>query len=157
MTSAGSSARRSPAKTGGRRRAATADARGQALVEFALVLPVLLLMLMGIVLVGEALNESIDETHLVGVAARYAAVNEDPSSGTLQSYIASLADTNDLKSASVTICLPDGNAVGDPVTVTMTSTYNWIPLLNLGFSSQLTRSATERLEAVPSAYTANSC
>jgi len=137
-------------------RADAASARGAALVEFALVLPILLTMLLGTVFVGEAMNESIDATHLVGVAARYAAVNQNPSSTqTLQKYIASLADTNDLQTASVCITFPNGTSnVGDPVTVTMKGTYQWIPLLNLGVSSQIIRTATMRLEALPTAYSA---
>jgi Flp pilus assembly protein TadG len=160
MTSRCHHAHRPQAATADRIRAAVAGARGQALVEFALVLPVLLLMLMGMLFVGEALNESIDSTHLVGVAARYAAVNENPSTSgqTLQQYIASLADSADLKTACVGISFPNGtDNVGDPVTVTMKSTYSWIPLLKLGVSSQIVRTATMRLEAVPTAYATSTC
>jgi Flp pilus assembly protein TadG len=134
--------------------------RAAAMVEFTLVLPVLLLILMAILVVGQAFNESIDETHLVDVAARYAAVNQNPGSGTLQAYIASQADTADLKAASVCISFPSGTAnIGDPVQVRMTSTYQWIPLLSTdvfgGASSvQLVRTATMRLEAVPTVYSA---
>lgn len=130
--------------------------RGAALLEFALVSPVLLLILMGIIFGGLALNESVDETHLVDEAARYAAVNQDPGTGTLQAWVASQADTTALKSATVCISFPNGtDNVGDPVQVKMTSTYYWIPLLGLGPSTSLVRTATMRLEAVPSAYTAN--
>jgi len=131
--------------------------RGAALVEFALVLPVILLILMGIVYVGEALNESIDETNLVSEAARYAAVNQNPGAGTLQAYIASQADTADLQKASVCISFPNGTSnIGDPVQVTMSVTYSWLPIVGnaLGIpganpTSTLVRSATMRLETVP--------
>jgi Flp pilus assembly protein TadG len=143
---------RRPLRRAGR---AAADARGAALLEFTLVLPVLLLVLMAILYVGQALNESVNETHLVNLAARYAAVNQNPGGGTLQSYIASQADTTALQSASVCISFPNGTSnVGDPVQVKMSSSYSWIPLLNLGLSTTLVRTATMRLEAVPSNYSA---
>ncbi len=47
---------------------------GQAVVELALALPVLLLVVLGIVDFGRAVNYWNDETHLANVAARYAAV-----------------------------------------------------------------------------------
>lgn len=129
---------------------------GAALVEFTLVIPILLLALMAILYVGQALNESINETHLVNLAARYAAVNQVPGGGSLQAYIKSQADTTDLaNNAVVCISFPAGTSnVGDPVQVQMTSTYNWIPILQLGTSTTLVRTATMRLEAAPTAYSA---
>jgi hypothetical protein len=50
------------------------DARGAALVELALVLPLLLLLLLGMLDLGKAFNEWIDETHLANQGARLAAV-----------------------------------------------------------------------------------
>ena len=142
---------RVPRPTLGRAGRAAADDRGAALLEFTLVLPVLLLVLMAVLFVGNAINESIDETHLVSEAARYAAVNQNPGSGTLQAFIKAQADTTSLQNATVCISFPTGTAnVGDPVQVTMSSVYNWIPILKLGASTTLVRSATMRLEAVPS-------
>jgi TadE-like protein len=54
------------------------DSRGTALVEMALVLPVLLLLLFGMLDFGKALNAWIDETHLANEAARIAAVSYCP-------------------------------------------------------------------------------
>src|SRR5215212_4022491 len=48
---------------------------GVALIEFALVLPILLLLVLGIIDFGQAFNYKNDETHLANQAARYAAVN----------------------------------------------------------------------------------
>src|SRR3954451_25174078 len=58
-----------------------ADERGVALVEFVLVLPLVLLLLLGMIDVGKAVNYWNDETHLANEAARDAAVNNshDPS------------------------------------------------------------------------------
>src|SRR3954451_24649413 len=52
-----------------------ADERGVALVEFVLVLPMILLLLLGMIDVGKAVNYWNDETHLANEAARSAAVN----------------------------------------------------------------------------------
>jgi Flp pilus assembly protein TadG len=51
---------------------------GVALVEFAFVLPLLLVLVLGIVDFGKAFNYKNDETHLANQAARYAAVNNSP-------------------------------------------------------------------------------
>ena len=140
------------------------DDRGQALVEFALVLPIVLVLVMGILWFGRAFNYSIDQTHLANEAARYAAVNANPStsSSNLNTWILSQIDTGELKSGSsgpgsgvnapgaqLTICYPNGTSnVGDPVKVTITSTFHFIPILNLA-NAPITGSATMRIEVPP--------
>jgi Flp pilus assembly protein TadG len=145
---------------------------GAALVEFALVLPMLLLLLFGLLDFGKAFNYWLDETHLANTAARWAAVNTNPGSGSLQSYTLSQADTAELRAggsstvpspASVCITFPVNSAtgtsgqVGDPVRVQVSVRYNWLPFIGSKLTTsfvQLTGSATMRLEAVPSNYTA---
>lgn len=51
---------------------------GAAMVEMALVLPILLLLVLGIVDFGRALNYWNDTNQVAGQAARYAAVNTNP-------------------------------------------------------------------------------
>lgn len=137
---------------------------GQALVEFALVLPVLLLVVMGILWFGRAFNYSTDETHLANVAARYAAVNSNPGAPnqSLKEWILGQIDTSELKNGSsdvpnpaqLAICFPNGTSnVGDPVEVAITSTFHFIPILKLG-NVTIKRTATMRLEATPTTYTA---
>src|SRR5437868_458087 len=72
---------------------------GQALVEFALVLPVLLVILFGTLDFGKAYNYWIDETHLASEGARYAAVNQtpDPSAASFLDAIREQADTAELR------------------------------------------------------------
>ena len=57
-----------------------ADERGTSLTEFALVLPVLLLLLLAMVDFGKAVNSWIDQTHLANEGARMAMVNNNPGS-----------------------------------------------------------------------------
>ena len=136
------------------RRARTCQ-QGAALVEFAVVLPVLMLILMSVLLIGQAFNESTNETHLAEVAVRYAAVNQDPGGG-IVSYIKNLATTTGVANPTVCVSFPNGTSnVGDPVQVTISSVYSWIPLLSQDVfggatTTTLVRSATMRLEAPPS-------
>jgi Flp pilus assembly protein TadG len=135
---------------------------GQAMVEFALVLPVLLLVVMGILWFGRALNYSQDETRLTNVAARYAAVNQLPPNATtgerLGEWLRSQADTEGLAKGSgdvkgpprVCIKYPNGNGVGNPVEVSMTATFAWLPLMKLkATSTEIKGSATMRIEVQP--------
>jgi Flp pilus assembly protein TadG len=138
---------------------------GVALVEFALVLPLLLVLLFGMLDFGKAFNYWIDETHLANEGARWAVVNKNPGSGSLQQYIQQQADTPELRNGGtssvatplrVCISFPNGSAeVGDPVHVTASVTYNWLPFLGsrVGIAqTTVTGSATMRLEARPTVY-----
>jgi Flp pilus assembly protein TadG len=132
------------------------DTRGTALVELALVLPLLLLLIMGMLDFGKAFNEWIDETHLANEGARLAAVGylaagcttvTNPNTCIAQ-QIQEGADIPELKSgrtgnayaaaqsaARVCISYPTNPAtnshgqVGDPVQVTVNTTYHWLNYL----------------------------
>ncbi len=140
---------------------------GAALVEFALVLPILVLLLFSMLDFGKAFNYWIDETHLANEGARWAVVNKNPGGSSLQQYIQSQATTPELRNggtasvpnaAEVCISFPNGTSnVGDPVRVTVSVDYNWLPFLgnNTGITqTTLTASSTMRLEALPSNFTA---
>ena len=72
-----------------------ADESGQGLTELALVLPLFLLLLLGMVDFGKAINYWIDQTHLANEGARLAAVNNNPggTGQTLQQFILARAET----------------------------------------------------------------
>jgi Flp pilus assembly protein TadG len=139
-----------------------ADERGVALVEFALVLPLLLVLLLGMIDVGKAVNYWNDETHLANEAARYAAVYKNPGpQSTLNQSILNQADSNELKNGNTTsipfndrikICIwfPTGNfTAGQPVQVVVTAKYHWLGYLvgkGLLPSSTLRATSTMRLE-----------
>jgi Flp pilus assembly protein TadG len=138
---------------------------GVALVEFALVLPLLLILLFAMLDFGKAFNYWIDETHLANEGARWEVVNKNPGSGSLQQYIQQQADTPELRNGGtssvatplqVCISFPNGSAeVGDPVHVTTSVTYNWLPFLGsrVGIAqTTITGSSTMRLEARPTTY-----
>jgi Flp pilus assembly protein TadG len=136
--------------------------RGQALVEFALILPVFVLLVLGMIDFGIAYNDHNDMTQLAGEAVRYASVNSCGPSCTGSSAIVNQviqdADNESLKTGSsgvfgtdqpLQVCFwyPAGNNTksGDPVTAIVETNYRWLPFLNLG-AVQLRTTATMRLE-----------
>jgi Flp pilus assembly protein TadG len=140
-----------------------------ALVEFALVLPLLLILLFGMLDFGKAFNYWIDETHLANEGARWAVVDKNPGagSGSLQEYIREQANTSELRDGGTSsvpgalqVCIefPDGTSnVGDPVRVTVGSSFSWVPFLGdrIGVATTaMSGSATMRLEAKPTNYSA---
>jgi Flp pilus assembly protein TadG len=108
--------------------------RGQALVEFALILPILLAIIVAVFDFGSAFNQKNDLNFLANEAARYAEVNAcAPCTGSqkIGDYVQSSADTKALsQSMSISFCLPDGtNNVGDPIQVTASAPFNWLGVL----------------------------
>jgi Flp pilus assembly protein TadG len=130
---------------------------GQALIEYALVLPLLLLLIFGVLEFGRGIHYWIDSTHLANEGARYAAVNRNPGpGGTLAQTLANKGSTSELRDGSgsvdpLQICIdyPNGtSAVGDPVRVRATTTYTFIPFMNL-LPVAITGEATMRIERRP--------
>jgi Flp pilus assembly protein TadG len=139
-------------------RSRAADSRGAALVEFALVLPILLTLLFGIAQFGLAINSANDETHLANEVARYATVNENPGEGrkeSLQEWGRRQADSKALSGQTVCITFPSGTGFGAPVEVKVTGTINWFPVIRLKVARTVIEGKADmRLEHSPSTYTA---
>lgn len=141
------------------------DDEGQALVEFALVLPIVLALLFGIIEFGRAYNYWVDQTHLANQAARFAAVDHRPVSGqTITGYVRAQGTSSELRdgtgqvSPGLRICLTTSGTVGDPVTATATSTFHWLPILGVtSLSTQIVGRATMRVEKAPSSYASGEC
>jgi Flp pilus assembly protein TadG len=144
-----------------------ADESGVALVEFALIVPLLILILFAILDFGRAFNYWNDETHLANEGARFAAVNKSFGTQSLQDHIAAQADSSELKNGSssittplqVCVSFPDTTSkVGDPVQVKVTATYHFLGALHLPTPSKtISATSTMRLEQVPTSYSANPC
>jgi hypothetical protein len=162
---------------GHRRNVHLGSESGQAMVEFALILPVLLGLVIGIIQFGSAFNYWNDLNQIAGDGARFAAVDSAPantvvgcpSSGSttgLTAYIACQADTSELRSsaaACLTVIAQDTGQprpllsqalVGDAVRVKtqMTKAYSFVPIGPLkGISdAHLAGNATMRIERVSS-------
>jgi Flp pilus assembly protein TadG len=152
------------------------DQQGQALVEFALVLPILIVLLFGMVEFGRGFNYWNDATHISAEGARFAAVNRkpDPASGaSLQAQLRAQLDTAELRSggsaalptpAQVCIDFPNTTSnAGDPVRVSVTFIYHWLPVIDKatklidkkkGFPATTTFTSTSvmRLETLPTNF-----
>jgi Flp pilus assembly protein TadG len=136
---------------------------GQAVVELALVLPVLLAIVFGGIYLSRYFNWGNNATQLAGEGARLAAVNSVPSctgaaDGKLTSYLTCKAGSqgngfkNAISSGNGKVCVsfPSGTTnVGDPVTITVTVDYPSVKLplglgtVGPGFKS---KAATMRIE-----------
>lgn len=146
------------------------DQSGQALVEFALVLPLLVLLLFGMLDFGKVYNYWNDATHLTAEGARFAVVDRKPLPGNAQSLQVQLlnqADTSELRTggssalvtpAQVCVEFPNGGtpAFGDPVLVRMTFRYTFIPFVGsrVGLTKTVSATSVMRLERLPTTYSA---
>lgn len=136
------------------------------MIEFALVLPLFLLLALGMMDLGKAFNYWNDANHIAAQGARFAAVNRNPDGdpGVLAGYILSQADTPELRDggtqamagpAQVCVRFPNGTSdVGDPVEVVVTAEYGLLPFVSqelqrASTSVTLTGRATMRIEVPP--------
>ena len=124
------------------------DERGQTMVEFALVLPLMALLLFGVIQFGILFNNYVTLTDAVRAGVRKAAVSRPLGSGAIgaaqQAVRDSAADLDQTK-------LPDPSVTstwehGDPVSVCATYPYD-VKLLNVVVASGNLKSCTqERVE-----------
>ena len=149
--------------------------RGTAVVEFALIAPILFLLVFGIVEFGRALNYYNDLTQLSGQGARAAVVSRNPdgtavgtgnadcpaNGQTIQCQIAKTYPTDAELKDGISVCLgildpagsgniqaPSGTpAVSTPITVRTKFTFQ--PLTSFFPSVTLTSTQTEGLEGTP--------
>jgi Flp pilus assembly protein TadG len=119
---------------------------GQALVEFALVAPLLFLILFGIVQFGIAFMHSVALTDAVRAGARKAAVSRSAADPTQATKSAVLGAADDLDPAKVSINVTSTWQSGGNVTVDATYPYE-INLLGIVVASgDLHSTTTERVE-----------
>jgi Flp pilus assembly protein TadG len=122
------------------------DERGQAMTEFAIVLPILIVLLFGIVQFGILFNNYVTLTDAARAGARAAAVSRqdgDPS-GTATAAVRSSA--NGLNQATLGVQVSSTWAPGDPVTVQATYPYSISLLGWIVSSGSLTTKTTEAVE-----------
>ena len=139
--------------------------RGQALVEFAFVLPLVLLLLFGIIDFGLAYNTKNSDTNLANLAARSLSVlgattasepctaNGSTTQTTLLKWVDCVAK-NDAEPQPTTACLWDTStagsyAAGDALEVELSTPFSWFGVLGAGggLGSTISASATNRIEA----------
>jgi Flp pilus assembly protein TadG len=127
------------------KRVRTHDDKGQTMVEFTLVLPILMVVLFGIIQFGITFKDYVTLTDAVRAGARTAAVSRysaDPVADT-KARVKSAAD---LVPAQVNVTVMSTWVHGDDVVVTATYPYA-ISLFGVVVSSgNLSSSTTERVE-----------
>jgi Flp pilus assembly protein TadG len=147
---------------------------GQALVELAFVIPIVLLFLFGIIDFGLALNKQNEATNIANIAVREAAVVGTTSTATCGGTTEyTLADWAQCESAATggpvlsAFCVYDTATsntgttytTGDPVLVKVSTSFGWMKLLSGesgGLVTSIGANATMREEGTFSAPAANS-
>ncbi len=128
------------------RRANIRSEQGQTMTEFALVLPILLLVVLAITQFGILFNNFVALTDAVRAGARAGAVSRlaaDPAGTTISKVKAA---SSDLDTSKLSISVASDWLHGDDVTVTATYPYS-ISLLGLVVrAGQLKSTTTERVE-----------
>jgi Flp pilus assembly pilin Flp len=126
--------------------------QGQAAVEFAMVVPLLCVIIIAIFHFGKVMNYWLDLNHVASEGARKAAVNGLASDAAYDTWIRGRLETTELRDggstsipspSEVEICLPEGGDVGDPVTVQVAADYS-LPFI--GRTITLRGRATMRME-----------
>ena len=162
------------------RRAFAEGERGTAVVEFAIIAPLLFLLVFGLIDFARALNYYNDLTQLAGQGARAAAVSRNPDGTDVGASI-----TNDSQCTSITwsiqcqlvrtytttaelqngidVCMGVMNgsgaltnalpSPGSPITVRATYRFTFLPLVKLG-SIRLKATQSERSEVLTPTYKA---
>ena len=140
--------------------------RGQAMVEFAIIAPLFIMLVAGIIQFGVVLNFWLDMQRISNQGARWAVVDGYPGcprtgppgcTPTLQVYLEDQAISNGLNPC-VDITFPNGNAVGNPVKVRLESSFTLVPIVKVG-TIDLGADATMRQEwkALHYSDVANTC
>jgi Flp pilus assembly protein TadG len=120
--------------------------RGQTMTEFALVLPLLVLLLFGVIQFGIAFNNYITLTDAVRAGARKGSVARHMTNPEAAVEAQVQAAATDLKPGELDIIVTSSWEHGEDVTVTATYPYS-ISLLGLVVKSgELESKATERVE-----------
>jgi Flp pilus assembly protein TadG len=116
------------------------------MVEFVIVLPLLVMLILGICQFGLAFHNYLSITDATRVGARAAAVNRTAGAcAAASTAIQGTVSATQWETISSRITCTAGVNVGDPVTVTVKYPFS-VGLPDFSASGDLTASATERLE-----------
>jgi TadE-like protein len=139
------------------------DQRGVALVEFALLLPVLVLIIAGLLSFGRIFFYWLQANHEANEAVRWAVVDRNPYAPgeTLQLHIKDQGTVEFAGDVAVCIDFPEAGKtfsnvdIGDAIRVRVRKDFDLLPILGAG-TITIRGSATQRLERMenndPSAF-----
>jgi Flp pilus assembly protein TadG len=133
------------------------DDRGQSAVEFAVILPLVVAVILALADFGRALYMYVQAEHAASDGARLAAVNYQPTAGTLAAYLQQNLISGELQTGStgagaqgagkVCVLFPNNdNTRGAPVKVVVQTTFKWIPGGVVPGTVTIRGIATQRLE-----------
>jgi Flp pilus assembly protein TadG len=111
--------------------------RGATAVEFALLLPVLLLLVFGLIDFGRALNAQITLTQAAREGARLAALGGQLSAVVSRTQTAATGLSSSQVSVTVTACPSGGSAGGSPADATVQASYPFSFVTPLGAIAKL--------------------
>jgi hypothetical protein len=125
---------------------------GAALLEFAIVLPLLLVLLFGIIEAAWAFNQQLEVRHGAREGARLVAVNEGTDTLIASEVCDRMHFSGDENATEITIST-SGKAIGDTATVSIVAPYNGLTGFFDGIFGGATFESTVeiRLEQVPQA------
>jgi Flp pilus assembly protein TadG len=117
--------------------------RGQSMVEFTLILPVLMLMIFGIYQFGQTYSDYIQVTNAARTGGRKALVSRSDANGVADAVAAAKGATWWLNTAQMNVTVSPSQPWTAGQTVTVTVTYPWsISLLGFVAGSGTLKSAT---------------
>jgi len=129
-----------------RRRKMIRNERGQTMVEFALVVPILCVVLFGILQFGALYNDYVTVTDAARVGARRAAVSRLASDPSAAAEAAARGAAAGLTQSKLNVAVSSTWKQGDPVKVTVTYPYSLDLLGVVVKSGDLKSEITERVE-----------
>ena len=127
-------------------RSITRNETGQTMAEFAIILPVLCVLLFGIIQIGIVFNNYVTLTDAVRAGARTAAVSRSGGNPTGATTSAVRSSASDLNQTNLGVSVSSAWTAGTPVTVTATYPYSINLLGWVVAAGKLTSKTTERVE-----------
>src|SRR6476619_2243903 len=119
---------------------------GVAMTEFALILPIFMVIVAGMLGFGRVFFYWIQANHVANETARWAIVDRNPYAPTTLQKAA--AGSSSAEFSGSTVCIQREGAtlnVGDPLTVTVRKPFTFVPILGIG-KITIRASSTMRVE-----------
>jgi Flp pilus assembly protein TadG len=136
---------------------------GQAMTEFALILPIFMIIVAGLLGFGRVFFYWIQANHVANETARWAIVDRNPYAPTTLQRAAADSSSSEFNS-NTTVCITrEGDKdLGAPLEVTVAKPFTFVPILGIG-KITIRASSTMRIErlgakdasnnAIPETYT----
>ena len=118
---------------------------GQAMTEFALILPIFMIIVAGLLGFGRVFFYWIQANHVANETARWAIVDRNPYPTSLQTAAANSSSSEFNSNTKVCITRLGDKDVGAPLKVTVAKPFSFVPILGIG-KITIQASSTMRIE-----------